>query len=111
MAYAIFGDSYVEHLKKFTRGDMGFKYACRFYGVSGMATDHKFQAAFDQLCFDRPRYLIFMHCLHSDQSVQMCKLTRFFAKSDCVASDLGLHCLLDENSVETRKNENHQQFV
>ena len=59
MSYAIFGDSYVEHLKKFTRGDMRFKYPCKFYGVSGMATDNKFKAEFDRLCRSRPRYLFF----------------------------------------------------
>ena len=50
MAYAIFGNSYVQHLKDFTKGDLRFKYDCNYYGVSGMATDHKFESAFDQLC-------------------------------------------------------------
>ena len=35
------------------------RYRYDFYGVSGMATDHKFQKTFDQLCFDRPRYFFF----------------------------------------------------
>ena len=58
MAYAIFGDSNVEHLGNFTGGDMRFRYEydCSFYGVSAMATDHKFQKTCDQLCFDRPRH-------------------------------------------------------
>ena len=56
MAYAYVVDSYVEHLRNFTGGDMRFRYYCSFYDVSGMATDHKFQKTFDQLCFDRPKW-------------------------------------------------------
>ena len=61
MAYAIFGDSYVERLEDFTRGDLRFKYDCNFYGVSGMATDNKFESAFNQLCSERPRYYLFIY--------------------------------------------------
>ena len=35
---------------------MRYCYDCSFYGVSGMATDHKFQKTFDHLCFDRPKF-------------------------------------------------------
>ncbi len=34
---------------------MQFKYDCKFYGVPGMSTRNKFEAAFDRLCADRPR--------------------------------------------------------
>ena len=37
---------------------MKFKYPCKFYGKSGMATDNKFEAEFNRLCHDKPRYLL-----------------------------------------------------
>ena len=36
---------------------MKFKYPCKFYGKSGMASDNKFEAEFNRLCRDKPRYL------------------------------------------------------
>ena len=65
MAYAIFGDSYVEHLRNFTGGDMRFRYDCSFCVVSGMATDHKVQKTFDQLSFDRPKCFLLITYLGS----------------------------------------------
>ena len=40
--FAIFGDSYVTHLERFT-GGISEVSNCRFFGVSGMSTRRKFQ--------------------------------------------------------------------
>lgn len=55
MAYAIFGDSFVSRLQKFTKNNFNFKYECKFYGVPGMSTRRKFQTKFEELLYDRPR--------------------------------------------------------
>ena len=68
MSCAIFGDSYVEHLQDFTRGDMKFKYPCKFFGKSGMATDNKFEAEFNRLCRDKPRYFIYFFICSKDST-------------------------------------------
>ena len=57
--FAIFGDSYVTHLEKFTGGRSEVS-NCRFFGVSGIITSRKFQDKFDEMKHYRP-VVVFMY--------------------------------------------------
>ena len=54
--FAIFGDSYLTNLEKFTGGRSEVS-NCLFFGVSGMSTRRKFQDKFDEMKHYRPDVL------------------------------------------------------
>ncbi|XP_060585339.1 uncharacterized protein LOC132741227 [Ruditapes philippinarum] len=57
MKYAVFGDSYISRLERYTHGKLEINRQCKFFGVPGMSTTKKFQDAFEQLLAYRPRYV------------------------------------------------------
>ena len=80
--FAIFGDSYVTHLEKFTGGRSKVS-NCRFFGVSGMSTRRKFQDKFDEIKHYRPD-VVFMNLGGNDitESTDIQNLQRLHFVSD-----------------------------
>ena len=57
MKLAIFGDSYISRLQKFTSNNMDLPGECRFFGVPGMTTRRKFDDAFARVLQYQPTFL------------------------------------------------------
>ena len=55
--HAIFGDSYISRLQKYTKNYMDLQGDCRFFGAPGMTTRNKFEYSFDQMLKFKPKFV------------------------------------------------------